>query len=155
MAGPQSYVITRSNNTTEKEGLAYLLEQDSDFILLDTESRKFLMDMFDISHTFSRAFDLVYIKNSGSSTVITVDDKNSIIFVELKTTKKYLPNNPRGFFFGATKNEFDLAEKLGDKYQFCFISLHKDSLSYNLLTTTELNNLVKTKRIQYQINLQN
>jgi len=155
MAGPQSYVITRSNNTTEKEGLAYLLEQDSDFILLDTESRKFLMDMFDINHTFSRAFDLVYIKNSGSSTVITVDDKDSIIFVELKTTKKYLPNNPRGFFFGATKNEFDLAEKLGDKYQFCFISLHKDSLSYNLLTTTELNNLVKTKRIQYQINLQN
>jgi len=87
MAGPQSYVITRSNNTTEKEGLAYLLEQDSDFILLDTESRKFLMDMFDINHTFSRAFDLVYIKNSGSSTVITVDDKDSIIFVELKTTK--------------------------------------------------------------------
>jgi len=74
--------------------------------------------MFDISYNFARAFEVVYIKNSGGSNIITINDKENIIFVELKTTTKYLPNNPRGFFFGATKNEFDLAEKLGDKYQF-------------------------------------
>ena len=155
MASPQSYTLTRSNNTTEKEALSYLILQDSDFILPDKDSRKKLMDMFNISKNFSRAFDLVYIKNSGDNNSITVNDKDNIIFVELKTTKKYLPNNPRGFFFGATKNEFDLAKKLDVKYKFCFVSLHKDSLSYALLTTSELESLIKTKRIQYQINLQN
>jgi hypothetical protein len=153
MANPQSYLITRSNNVTEKEALSYLLAQDSDFILLDAAGRKMLLEMFNIGHNFSRAFDLVYLKNSGSNNAITSDDKDNIVFIELKTTKKYLPHNPQGFFFGATKNEFDLAEKLGEQYKFCFISLHKDSLSYSLLTTTELTSIIKTKRIQYQINL--
>lgn len=111
--------------------------------------------MFNISLNFSCAFDLVYIKDSGNNNSITIQDKENIIFIELKTTKKYLPNNPHGFFFGATKNEFDLAEILGDKYKFCFVSLHVDSLSYSLLTTNELASLIKTKRIQYQINLKN
>ena len=110
--------------------------------------------MFNIDKSFSRAFDLVYIKNSGNNNSITVNDKDKIIFIELKTTKKYLPNNPRGFFFGATKNEFDLAKMLGGKYKFCFVCLHKDSLSYSLLTTPELKSMIKTKRIQYQINLE-
>ena len=155
MATPQSYTLTRSNNTTEKEALAYLIEQDTDFILPDTDSRKKLMKMFNIGKNFSRAFDLVYIKDSGNNNSITINEKDKIIFVELKTTKKYLPNNPHGFFFGATKNEFDLAEMLGEKYKFCFVCLHKDSLSYILLTTSELESMIKTKRIQYQINLRN
>jgi len=112
------------------------------------------MDMFSIGQNFSRAFDLVYIKDSGNDNSITVSDKDKIIFVELKTTKKYLPDNPHGFFFGATKNEFDLSKILGEKYKFCFVCLHKDSLSYSLLTTSELESITKTKRIQYQINLQ-
>jgi len=153
MASKKSYTITKSNNTTENEALFYLIKEDSDFILPDKDSRKKLMDMFNIDKCFSRAFDLVYIKDSGNNNSITVKDKDDIIFIELKTTKKYLPNNPRGFFFGATKNEFDLAEQLGDKYRFCFVSLHEESLSYELLTLKELERLIKTKRIQYQINL--
>jgi hypothetical protein len=109
--------------------------------------------MFNLNSSFYRAFDLIYIKNSKDNNSITIDDIDNIIFVELKTTKKYLPNNPHGFFFGATKNEFDLAEKLGEKYKFCFVSLHENSLSYSLLTIPELEDMIKTKRIQYQINL--
>ena len=155
MAKLHSYTITRDNNITENEALEYLLQKDTDFIRPTIESRKLLMQMFDIDKKYSRAFDLVYIKNSGKNNSITIDDKESLIFIELKTTKKYLPNNPKGFFFGATKNEFDLAKQLGNKYMFCFISLHKDSLSYSLLTLPELEKLIKNKRIQYQINLRN
>jgi len=153
MASDKSYTITRNNNVTEKEAVAYLLSQDSDFILPDTESRKRLMEMFNIDSKFSRAFDLIYIKDSDNNNSITVDDVDKIIFIELKTTKKFLPNNPSGFFFGATKNEFDLAEMLEEKYKFCFVCLHPNSLSYSLLTTKELESKIKTKRIQYQINL--
>lgn len=153
MSTKHSYTITKSNNITEKEALTFLLKQDDDFIIPDKESRKKLMQMFNIDKSFFRAFDLIYIKNSEKDNSITIDSINDIVFIELKTTKKYLPNNPRGFFFGATKNEFDLAKQLGDKYKFCFVSLHKDSMSYSLITKNELEDLIKTKRIQYQINL--
>ena len=59
-----------------------------------------------------------------------------------------MPHNPKGFFFGATENEFNLAKRLGDGY------IHKDSLSHALLTLTELEKIIKTKRIQFQINIQ-
>ena len=155
MAGKKSYTITRSNNSTEKEALEYLLHIDNHFILPDKESRISLMQMFDIDQRFSRAFDLVYLKDSQRENSITLENKDSVTFIELKTTKKNLPNNPRGFFFGATKNEFDLAELLGDKYKFCFVSLHKESLSHVTLSLQELEGMIKTKRIQYQINLKN
>jgi hypothetical protein len=73
--------------------------------------------------------------------------------VELKTTKKKLPNLPKGFFFGATQSEFEIAEKLGDKYKFCFVSLHEETKGYVLITLEKLNKIIRTKRIQFQINL--
>lgn len=78
---------------------------------------------------------------------------DEIYLVELKTTRKYLPENPKGFFFGATQNEFDFGERLGDKYRFCFVCLHPDSPSYAMLSVPELEAIMRTKRIQYQINL--
>lgn len=153
MAHQKSYTITKSNNATEKEALNYLLQKDSHFILPDKESRKSLMKLFDIDKRFSRAFDLLHVDTIIQGDSITIKDKDAVTFIELKTTKKYLPNNPRGFFFGATKNEFDLAQQLGDKYKFCFVSLHEDSLSSELLTLEGLGELIRTKRIQYQINL--
>lgn len=85
--------------------------------------------------------------------VIKLNKSSEIILVELKTTKKKLENNPRGFFFGATENEFNLAKKFEDKFRFCFVSLHPDSKGFELLTLSEMNKLIKTKRVQYQINL--
>ena len=78
---------------------------------------------------------------------------DEIFLVELKTTRKYLPENPKGFFFGATQNEFDFGERLGDKYRFCFVCLHPDSRSHAMLSVPELEAIMRTKRIQYQINL--
>ena len=78
---------------------------------------------------------------------------NEITLIEIKSTKKKLENNPYGFFFGATENEFDIALKLGNKYKFCFVCLHPDTTNYVTLTTKELDKIIKNKRIQYQINL--
>ena len=149
MASEQSYTITKSNNATEKEAINYILAKESNFILPDKESRNSLMKLFGIEKKFSRAFDLVYIQDIKPNNTISIQNKNEITFIELKTSKKYLPNNPKGFFFGATENEFNLAKKLGDSYKFCFVSLHKDSLSHAILTLTELEKIIKTKRIQF------
>ena len=76
-----------------------------------------------------------------------------IILVELKTTKKYLPENPKGFFFGATENEFNFGKILGSRFRFCFVSLNEKGSSYAFLTLEELEERIKNRRIQYQINL--
>ena len=78
---------------------------------------------------------------------------DEMIFIELKTTKKYLPENPKGFFFGATENEFNFGKLLGDKFRFCFVCLNARSPSFALLTIKELEKIIRNKRVQYQINL--
>jgi len=158
MATASSYTITQRNNITEKEGISFLLKTNPKYFAPDGDSRKLILNHLGIdAKKFYRTFDMIYLPNheapNTEALVLNKIDLNSIILIELKTTKKYLPNNPKGFFFGATKNEFDLAETLGDRYKFSFVSLHPDSLSAAELTLDELNNWDQHKRIQYQISL--
>ena len=112
------------------------------------------MELLELDSKFKRAFDLILIEGHyNQESLIDLHKNDRITLVELKTTKKFLPNNPKGFFFGATENEFAIAKKLGNKYKFCFVSLHEDSRSYSLLSLSELNSRIQNKRIQYQINL--
>lgn len=156
MSGSHSFVITLSNNVTEKEGIRYLVENHTGFFEINQISKKEILDIFGIDPKYMRAFDLIYIPNLAS---VKFDQEHiklhieDLILVELKTTKKYLPNNPKSFFFGATENEFNFAKQLGDKFRFCFVSLHEKSTSFSLLTLAELESIIKTKRVQFQINL--
>jgi len=152
MASEQSYNITLSNNKSEKEGIQLLLEKDDTFINPTASERKEILQKLNLPPTFTRAFDLVKVKSKINQELAEYSI-HEIQLIELKTTKKHLPNLPKGFFFGATQNEFDIAQRLGDKYMFCFVSLHEGSKDYALLTLMELEKIIKTKRIQYQINL--
>jgi hypothetical protein len=156
MSRKHSFVLTLSNNVTEKEGVNFLIENYSGFFKIDLNTKKELLDLLKIEHRFVQAFDLIYLPEMVGKTVdsdflkIYLED---IILVELKTTKKYLPENPKGFFFGATENEFNFGKILGDRFRFCFVSLHEKGSSYSLKTIEELEKIVRNKRIQYQINL--
>lgn len=109
-----------------------------------------------IEHRFLQAFDIIYVPEMVGKEVNTnflqtyLED---IILVELKTTKKYLPENPKGFFFGATENEFNFGKILSDRFRFCFVSMNEKGSSFSLQTIEELEARIKNKRIQYQINL--
>lgn len=156
MSREHSFKLTISNNRTEKQGINFLIEKDFGFFRIEKEMKKLLLDKVDIPHRYLQSFDMVYIpKYKGTNfTNETIDAHlEEILFIELKTTKKYLPENPKGFFFGATENEFNFGELLGDKFRFCFVCLNENSLSYSLLTIKELESKIKNKRIQYQINL--
>lgn len=62
------------------------------------------MDLLGIEKLFSRAFDLVL--NPGHTNfekIIELDKASKKILVELKTTKKKLENNPKGFSLGLLK----------------------------------------------------
>lgn len=154
MASNKSYTITLNNNVSEKEALQFLIETDYNFIHPDKESRKQIMELLNIDKRFARAFDLILIPgHTNLEEIIVLNNTDHITLVELKTTKKALPNLPQGFFFGATQNEFDLALQLGDQYKFCFVSLHPETKGYSLLSVSELEKIIKRKRVQYQINL--
>lgn len=118
--------------------------------------KKELLDRVNIPHNFLQSFDMVYIpklKSIKFEKDYIETHLDEILFVELKTTKKYLPDNPKGFFFGATENEFNFAKLLGDRFRFCFVCLNEKSPSYALLTVEELEKIIRNRRIQYQINL--
>ena len=148
MASNQSYTITLENNKSEKEAIEFLMQSDSAFISPDKTSRKRLLEVFKIDPKYARAFDLLLIPgHTNLEEVIELETLESVTFVELKTTKKKLPNLPKGFFFGATQSEFDVAEILGDRYLFCFVSLHPETMKYVLISLRELNKIIRTKRI--------
>jgi hypothetical protein len=154
LASNQSYTITLENNKSEKEAIEFLMKSDSKFISPDKTSRKRLLEVFKIDPKYARAFDLLLIPgHTNLEEVIELESLEDVTFVELKTTKKKLPNLPKGFFFGATQSEFDVAELLGDKYLFCFVSLHPETMKYTLMSLNELKKIIRTKRVQFQINL--
>ncbi len=149
-----SYLITLSNNRTEKAAIDYVLGLDARYRMLDLASRKAVLERLHIDRSFSRAFDLVRLpENRCDSSQIAIADVEELVFVELKTTRKRLPDLPKGFFFGATENEFELARQLGDRFRFCFVCLHPETPGSCLLTLAELEAQIRTRRIQYQINL--
>lgn len=156
MSSKHTFTLTLKNNVTEKEGINYLVQNHVGFFRIDLATKKKLLELLKIEFKYLQSFDLVYLK-SFEGKVISVDsieaNLDEIILVELKTTKKYLPNNPKGFFFGATENEFNFGRILGDKFRFCFVSIHEKGSSYALKTITELEQIIKSRRIQFQINL--
>jgi hypothetical protein len=156
MSRKHSFTLTLSNHVTEKEGVNYLIENYTGFFKIDLATKKELLDLLRIEHRFLQAFDLIYIPDMVGKEVTSdflqtyLED---IILVELKTTKKYLPENPKGFFFGATENEFNFGKILGNRFRFCFVSMNEKGSSFALQTIEELEARIKNKRIQYQINL--
>lgn len=152
MAHAHSFGATLKNNKTENEAIRFLLKADTRFRLPKKEERKEILNKLGLPASFVRAYDLVLLPDGEAGDILSVEPEKWIL-VELKTTQKKLSVIPNGFFFGATANEFDLAERLGDRYRFCFVSLHAENAGYKLLSLSELEKLIKTKRIQYQINL--
>lgn len=156
MSRNYTFKLTLSNNVTEKEGINHLIENETGFFKIDLSTKKELLDKINIPYNYLQSFDLIYIPRMRGihfqqGFIETHFDE--MIFIELKTTKKYLPENPKGFFFGATENEFNFGKLLGDKFRFCFVCLNERSPSFALLTIKELEKIIRNKRVQYQINL--
>lgn len=152
MAHEHSYGATLKNNKTENVAVDFLLAADGRFKRPNKEERKEILRRLELPASFSRAFDLVLLPTAATTDILSVSVKDFVL-VELKTTMKKLTNNPEGFFFGATENEFNLADRMGAQYRFCFVSLHPESKGFVLLTSEELKTKIKTKRLQFQINL--
>ena len=136
------------NLNTEKIGIRILKELVKGFMVPSKEQRKYVYELCNIDYKkYSRSVDGI-IMNAESFDLIK--SKSDFYFVEIKTTNaKNVTNLPYNVFFGFTKNEEDLFKKL-DNYRLCIV--HTGMRKHKLLTFTEYNSLVQTKRVQYQIN---
>ncbi len=152
----QSFTITRKNNATEKEGIQFMESLRQGFFFVNRDERQRILELLGQPKNYSRSFDMILIPRlAGADLSLNAIETHidEVTLIELKCTRAFLPNIPKGFFFGATQNEFDFGESLGDKFRFCFVSLNPESLSYAMLSVPELEQIIRTKRIQYQINL--
>lgn len=152
----QSFTITRKNNATEKEGIQYMESLGQGFFFVNKDERQRILELLGQPKNYSRSFDMIRIPRLAGAVLSleTIETHiDEVTLIELKCTRAFLPNNPKGFFFGATQNEFDFGERLGNKFRFCFVCLNPESLSYALMSFPELQQIIRTKRVQFQINL--
>lgn len=139
-----------ANLGRQRKGLAYLSNVIPGFHVPQSQEKDRLLELLGISRGFKQTFDAIQLKVGGFSAVRSAKDFD---LIEVKTTDKYLPSLPEGFFFGLTENEEMLLKVFEGKYFLCFVSLHPDSMTYKLVGWKELRRLIQTKRVQYQINL--
>jgi hypothetical protein len=91
MSRKHSFILTLSNNVTEKEGVNYLIENHTGFFKIDLSTKKKILDLLQIEHRFLQSFDMIYIPDlvgkeiNGDEIETYLED---MILVELKTTKK-------------------------------------------------------------------
>lgn len=136
------------NLNTEKIGIQILRENVKGFMVPSKEQRKHVYELCDIDYKkYSRSIDGIIINVESFD---LIESKSDFYLVEIKTTNaKNVTNLPYNVFFGFTKNEEDLFKKL-DNYRLCIV--HTGMRQHKLLTFNEYNSLVRTKRVQYQIN---
>jgi hypothetical protein len=123
----KSFTITRKNNATEKEGIQYMESLNQGFFLVNKDERQRILELLGQPKNFSRSFDMVLVPRLAGAqlSLETIETHiDEVMLVELKCTRAFLPNNPKSFFFGATQNEFDFGERLGEKFRFCFVYLN-------------------------------
>ncbi len=140
----------QQNLRSEKKGFAYLLGELNGLYKPTTIEKKELLKKFDFPARYIRSFDLIQIKVNSFNEIKILDD---VVFFEVKVTAKYLPNFPEGFFFGMTQNEDQLLQSYEGVFKICLVSINEKKCNYIILTHSELQKLIKVKRVQYQINL--
>lgn len=142
----------KKNRETERLALEHLANALTGFHQPTIDEKKQLLGLLGVSSRFAKTFDCIRMRVPAFDKIRNAKDFD---LIEVKGTKKHLPDFPRGFFFGMTENEDMLLKVLEDKYFLCFVSLHPESAKHVLVGWTELRKLIKTKRIQYQVNLTN
>ena len=115
------------NLLSENEGLEYLKRLDKDLISPSLEQKKVLLSLVNLPNIYSRSFDLVKLKVNSFEDVKSSKD---FLLVEVKVTKKYLVNFPKGFFFGMTQNEDNLLKQLEGIFIMCLVSVNEMQSSH-------------------------
>ncbi|MCU1284777.1 MAG: hypothetical protein JWO13_1127 [Acidobacteriales bacterium] len=138
------------NKAKQVQGLGLLKKVMPSFYVPSLPEKKRLLQILGISKRFINTFDGI---RMNVSSFADVENAKDFDLLEIKNSDAYLPDLPHGFFFGLTENEEMLLKVFEDKYFLCFVCLNEKSPGVELIGWTKLHNLIRNKRVQYQINL--
>lgn len=159
MSRQASYKKTLSNNQTEDEALRVVLQADDCAQYVSNKTRNRILELKGLKGRFSsRVFDLV----RTDARAPPLDEANvadfidAITLIEVKATKAPIVDAQLdGFFFGATANEYQIAQELGHRYLFAFVVLRPAAGKppfHVLLDLAEVEKRTATRRTQFQVN---
>ncbi len=159
-----SFDKTFSNLDTELKAQDVLLQADGRFHQVSLAVKKAILEHLGFEGRLpTTSFDLVWTEHPFDQLTLEnlEEHLDSLVLIEMKATRnkhgKVRDESLRHFFFGATENEFNIARRLGPRYKFAFVVLSSNNdlgrPFHVLLTLEELENRIRTKRKQYQINL--
>lgn len=125
-----------------------LLNSNNGFYIPSKEEKMRLYELCDINYKkYSRSVDCIKLNVDSIELVKT---KSDFEFIEVKTTSdQKVKQLPYGVFFGFTQNEENLFKTISN-YKLCIV--HTILREYYTMGFEEYEDLIQTKRIQYQIN---
>lgn len=137
-----------SNLQTEKKGIDILLEANDGFYIPNKQEKILLYNLCGIDYSkYSRSVDCIQLNVRSFQ---EIKFKEDFFFIEVKTTRdKKVKELPYGVFFGFTKNEETLFKQISN-YRLCIV--HTALEKYYCMNYHEYSELIKVKRVQYQIN---
>lgn len=161
LSAADRYGRSLANRRTENDGMALLLG-DPRFQAVDAETKRQIVDTLGFASKGRygpRTFDLVMTPEPVEPLTPRTVDRHlgALRLVEMKTSRKAIADaSLSGFFFGATQNEYELAELLGSRYVFAFVVLN-DRNTFGrpfavLLTLDQVEARTRVRRVQYQVN---
>lgn len=155
----RKFTKSKSNQGVQRTGRDLLL-LDPRFQDLSLDIKKAMLQLIPQRQGFgTNSFDLV-MKPTGTPEITLANLEEhwpKLRLVEMKATMKPIRDPALNqFFFGATANEIRMAEALGDRYLFAFVVLNNNNVFgrpfSRLLTLTELREMTRPWRTQYQVN---
>jgi hypothetical protein len=153
------FTKSQSNQGTQTAGLSLLLS-DPRFQVPNIATKRRILELIGKSDRFGvQTFDAVMTSQPGPPVSLETVEGSfpDLRLIEMKTTKKPIQDETlRGFFFGATEREYEMAQTLGSRYLFAFVVLNSLN-SYKrpfavLLTLDEVQRRTRARRVQYQVN---
>jgi hypothetical protein len=140
----------KQNLASESFGLEMILSKDPYLLKPTLMQKKKVLEICNLPNLYRRSFDLIRLNVDDFSKVESIED---FVLIEVKVTRKTLPNFPKGFFFGMTENEEKLLKELSNSFLLCLVSIADSHLKYEFLNYEQLQSLIRTKRVQFQITL--
>lgn len=153
-----------------KSGLNAKTEQKAhDFVLTDRRFQKpsstvkrLILELFGVTGTFTQAsFDLVMTDRPCEPLTLENVERylDKLTVIEVKSTRAPIQNKALAkFFFGSSATQYELAAALGDRARWAFVVLNADNdygkPFFTLLTTQEVEERTRTKRVQFQVNFE-
>lgn len=116
-----------SGSSTAKRAAAMLVALDKGYVVPTGSQRQNLLVAFAKKGkvVYGKAFDIIRL-----SSIVNLDDPeevesnlNKILIFEIKSTRKSLPTDFSGYFFGLSAAEMLVAQSLREHFKFIFVNV--------------------------------